>query len=335
MKEYKGTDLKKLAEEGAYSDQDEFLDGEFMIAIGILGDPDEADGVTVPEDFSFDDLMEIEFSFGGNPRAANPESKPAVRKCTEAELGIAPGGSSILYPLSTEDAAYVKGFDATWYCADLKGEKMYGSFLTNNYRSLYIDFNEKEDVCKNQACDLTFSKAELVEIRSVYEILVLQNTQRFDSEDYKSSPPVVKEAKFQLLDMPSRPTSLRKYVTRAKMELDDNRLLSINGLTQVEHEYWEVEFDGTLRSKSKGGNLFHISYEMSSNGRADSRKVYSFFDVLGDAGGLLALLAAVVSCFLHVVNFNKAENSLVSELYKPNPADDNDSDKEDSPKPEQ
>ena len=147
MRDYKGTDLKKLAEEGAYSDSDEFSDVEFMVAIGISG-PEELEGVTVPEDFDFDDLMKIEFSFGGNPRAADPESKPAVRKCTEAELGIVPGGTSILYPLSTEDAAQLKSFDATWYCADLKGEKLYGSFLTNNYRSLYIDFNEEDDVCK-------------------------------------------------------------------------------------------------------------------------------------------------------------------------------------------
>ena len=85
----------------------------------------------------------------------------------------------------------------------------------------------------------------------------------------------------------------------------------------------------------KGGNLFHISYEMSSDGRADTRTVYTFFDVLGDAGGLLALLAAVASLFLHVVNFNKAENAQVSELYKPATAEADDSDKEENPQPEQ
>jgi len=27
---------------------------------------------------------------------------------------------------------------------------MYGNFLQDNYRSLYIDFNEKDDVCKTK-----------------------------------------------------------------------------------------------------------------------------------------------------------------------------------------
>jgi len=87
------------------------------------------------------------------------------------------------------------------------------------------------------------------------------------------------------------------------MELDDNQFISINGLTQVEHEYWEVELEGRIRPGKKTSSLFVINYELSSDQRADSRVVYTFFDVLGDAGGLMALIASLAAIFLHFINF--------------------------------
>ena len=45
------------------------------------------------------------------------------------------------------------------------------------------------------------------------------------------------------------------------------------------------------------------------------RSVYTFFDALGDTGGLNEILVTVSFTMLSVLNLNKAENNLAGRLY--------------------
>ena len=47
-----------------------------------------------------------------------------------------------------------------------------------------------------------------------------------------------------------------------------------------------------------------------------SRKVYTFFMLLGDVGGFYSLFVSIAATILNVVNYQKQENLLVSDLYK-------------------
>ena len=46
------------------------------------------------------------------------------------------------------------------------------------------------------------------------------------------------------------------------------------------------------------------------------RTVYNSFMMLGDIGGLFGLLFSISTTLLGIINFQKSENILVSDLYK-------------------
>ena len=56
---------------------------------------------------------------------------------------------------------------------------------------------------------------------------------------------------------------------------------------------------------------------MSLDLNEESRNVYTFLDVLGNVGGLAAVLASVASAINDALNHQRTENYLVKELYKP------------------
>ena len=47
-----------------------------------------------------------------------------------------------------------------------------------------------------------------------------------------------------------------------------------------------------------------------------TRDVYTYFDALGDTGGLNGILMLVAMMIMGVLNTNKAENFMASRLYK-------------------
>ena len=46
------------------------------------------------------------------------------------------------------------------------------------------------------------------------------------------------------------------------------------------------------------------------------RSVYNTFMLLGDVGGLFGLMVSVATFLLSILNFQKADNILVSDLYQ-------------------
>ena len=44
--------------------------------------------------------------------------------------------------------------------------------------------------------------------------------------------------------------------------------------------------------------------------------MYTFWNVISDIGGLAGVLIYLAQKFLSVINFNKSEDSLVSQLFK-------------------
>jgi len=75
MKEYKASDVKKMMEEGAFNSSAVFQDDDFSVAIGVELSTGEA------VDYKFSGFIEIEFEYGGNPMAADPEETMSFTKC--------------------------------------------------------------------------------------------------------------------------------------------------------------------------------------------------------------------------------------------------------------
>ena len=49
----------------------------------------------------------------------------------------------------------------------------------------------------------------------------------------------------------------------------------------------------------------------------ESRSVYTFFDVLGNVGGLSGILTSIAATISAALNYQRTEDHLVKKLYKP------------------
>ena len=58
-----------------------------------------------------------------------------------------------------------------------------------------------------------------------------------------------------------------------------------------------------------------LFYQHTLDAQKITRFIYTYFEALGDTGGLNGILVSIVSVLVSALNFNNSENFLVSRLY--------------------
>ena len=92
--------------------------------------------------------------------------------------------------------------------------------------------------------------------------------------------------------------------------------MAFSDVTNVEEPYFEISRYDSLNTSRKPNILLSINYSMNMDIVKVSRSVYTFFDLLGNVGGLAGIFFSIVA-FLHSIwKFNASENSLVEQLYQ-------------------
>ena len=93
--------------------------------------------------------------------------------------------------------------------------------------------------------------------------------------------------------------------------------MAIAGLTDEEDHFFTIEDQGFHARTTVPESRLELEFAMSLDLQKESRSVYTFFDVLGNVGGLSGILFSVAAAINNALNFNSSENRLVKELYKP------------------
>ena len=88
------------------------------------------------------------------------------------------------------------------------------------------------------------------------------------------------------------------------LETDDNRIMSIPGLTEKESQLFSIEEKGVVTQLNYDYfTRVTLQFEVSNDVRLMTRSVYTFWQVLGDVGGLNGLLISLVTLILSVASF--------------------------------
>ena len=116
--------------------------------------------------------------------------------------------------------------------------------------------------------------------------------------------------------MPVTRSTVSNRITNTILDRDDNLLIAFTDITNIEEPYFEIErYDSVATSRNPATSL-SINYSMNMDAVKVTRSVYTFFDLLGNVGGLAGILFSIVA-FLHsICKFNAGENSLVEQLYQ-------------------
>ena len=144
---------------------------------------------------------------------------------------------------------------------------------------------------------------------------MLLNHERFSSDTY-NEPCVIQESEMKIFDMPTR--SLRRDfgIQQTTLELDDNRFMSLSGITDEEQTFFSIEEIGTGLRTFKWETRLLLTFGISFDSVKIERSVYTLFMLLGDVGGLSSVLFSTAVYLLNILNYQKAENHLASNLYK-------------------
>lgn len=69
----------------------------------------------------------------------------------------------------------------------------------------------------------------------------MTNQQRFDTESYGSGGPIIKESILTWSDLPAHPIKRNMRIEESILERDDNRIMSISGVTNDEDTFFSLK----------------------------------------------------------------------------------------------
>ena len=87
------------------------------------------------------------------------------------------------------------------------------------------------------------------------------------------------------------------------VETDDNRIMSISGITGSEFEYFELDRKPQISYIPSEQVPFSILFEMNLDRLHHTRSVYTIFNALGDYGGLQGLFFSAGAIVLGYFNY--------------------------------
>ena len=100
------------------------------------------------------------------------------------------------------------------------------------------------------------------------------------------------------------------------VEDDSYLLIGLPGLTENENRGFSlVEAETFKRVQPTDRTKYQITYQHNLDAVKITRSIYTYFQALGDTGGLNSILVSITSVLVSVLSHNSAENFLVNRLY--------------------
>ena len=91
--------------------------------------------------------------------------------------------------------------------------------------------------------------------------------------------------------------------------------MSIDGLTNEEDSLYST-VRASQSSNTEGYNIrYSVIFELDSDVQVTDRSVFNLFVLLSDVGGLYQIFISAFSTALFVINYQKADNYLVDNLF--------------------
>lgn len=167
-------------------------------------------------------IIDLNVRAGGSVHIEDTNKQLVYQKCSRAEV------DSKLYPVSENKIGKLNALYISWYCFDLSGVQLYGSWQTEWYKMLSVGFDIRENLCVNspnddQECRASAqTEAQLAKIQTV----MLVNQERSDPKDYETG--TRKEAVPFYDEIPSRAFRKQYEIQRGRMSSDDDPLHVLN-----------------------------------------------------------------------------------------------------------
>ena len=135
----------------------------------------------------------------------------------------------------------MKTMPLTW-CFDTDVFKLKGSQYDAQNVRMAFSFNLNMTACRNFESDLQCTGSRKFEnALAKKQIIILSNRQRFDSENYESETPIIKESHMQWIKMPSTQTLWHYEVELSQITREDNLVMAIEDLTEVQEPFYEMK----------------------------------------------------------------------------------------------
>ena len=158
-----------------------------------------------------------------------------------------------------------------------------------------------------------------------FELLVLTNTERL-APDYPSRDKlIVSESVILFFGFPSVQIEQTYHLQPTNLIFDNNPILRLAGLIEGEETFFSVREHETrtrVQHKHDPNTRLSIRFQVSSDRHVVIYRLFSFFDLLAQVGGLSIALTMLAAAANNFFNFQAGDNHLVQRLYKTKPSKD-------------
>ena len=100
-------------------------------------------------------------------------------------------------------------------------------------------------------------------------------------------------------------------VKETQLVREDNLLMSIQALTEVEEEFFSIEYGQKTSRTDSFNTRYQLEFYFDHDVTKIERVVYNSFMLLGDIGGFYGILVSVFALINRLLNYQNAENYLV------------------------
>ena len=134
------------------------------------------------------------------------------------------------------------------------------------------------------------------------KVALILNHERFSADAYQESG-IIQETVLKFFDIPTLELRRDFGVSFTSVESNDNRFMALTGLTNEEQTFFSIkELDSSLRTYNRRSRLL-LTFGIDYDSVKISRRVYTFFMLMADVGGLSSFLFSVAIYLLNIANY--------------------------------
>ena len=239
-------------------------------------------------------------------------------KCTAEQLQDIKHGHNKFYGLEEHFHRYVPDDPNddyyTWYCPDISDLTLFGNYKQPSFNSLQIQFVLNEDLCTIRSLNTLCEATEDIETyMQSAEFMIISNVQYYKPDAYPGfvESPIFKHSILDFFRWPSSRLVRMQQYEMTELSREDFLGISLSGLTGITEEYFSLKYYDTHTSTKDRRHRLTLDYSLSMDQHNLSRAVYTYFDVLGNVGGLSGVLFSVAAFLNGMFTFNHSDNVLV------------------------
>ena len=233
--------------------------------------------------------------------------------CTAEELNLEKSPvqqANVFFPIAERYERDMEAHNKKFLCLDQENMRLQGDYSSETASLLEVRIEKcvGHDYCRDEKEIDDFFKADKY-------IIMLNNQIRFNSELHNEDS-IIKESVLYWMPPDTEGLFRQQYQLRIGESNLQDLIIDLDSVTEFQDDIFEIK-RAQLQPRVKDSNtILFLSFEVLLDLHQISREHFSVLDLMGDIGGVQAILISFFQFILFFLNYRYFDSYMASKLYK-------------------